>query len=273
MIYLVLYDQRGQCQRVARVNSREQASAYISIGFVEVDSDEYERCALIVPEATQAELNNLQTATALLTRIGSTTAQRIIVPASNTQALDRLIERQRTKLQSITDRYLDTRINERQWFRQIVNAINAGNIAASALAVGGIDNLSQDDQQAIERENERQIAYLNRFRRNLSILSPAEIRNRSGLYAGAITTRYWTAHTRAQGLVLPAMPGVRTSCHSNCKCNWDIRKLSGDGNWDCYWRISAVESCPECLQRQRVFNPLQVRNFIVQPFNPSGIYR
>ena len=88
-------------------------------------------------------------------------------------------------------------------------------------------------------------------------------------YRGVIAPAY----SLAQGLILPAMPGVRTSCHSNCKCNWDIRKLEGEGNWDCHWRISAVESCDECLQRQRVFNPLQVRNFIVQPFDPGGIYR
>lgn len=272
MIYLVLYDNRGQCQRVARVNRREDASAFLAVGFEEVEFEEYDRCATIVPEVTASELPDIQTARDIVNRI-STTSPALLQLQANPDALDRLTARQRDKLQTITQAYVDGDRTPEQWYRQMVNAINAGNIASTALAVGGFENISSDDRQQIERDNQTQVRYLNGFRRTLDSLSDAQKVARAGLYAGATTTRYWTAHTRAQGLALPAMPGVRTDCGASCKCNWQIDKLPGDGNWNCRWRLSAVESCDQCKRRQEVFNPLRVRNFIVQPFSPNGIYR
>jgi len=268
MNFLVLYDRRGQCQRVARV-SDNQLQAFLDIGFQVVDETEYRRCAELVDTANIADLDNIRVARDLINRIGTNNRP---TPPTDTKSLDKLQERQRGKLRNITQSFLDGNLSMQQWFRQMVNAVNTGNIAASALAVGGIDNLNTDDIAGIERANETQLQYIVRFRRELETLSPAMALNRSSLYAGATTSRYWTAHTRRQGLVLPAMPGVRTSCGSNCKCNWDIRQLDGNGNYDCYWRISAVEHCDECIGRQKAFKPLQVRNGIVQPFNPNGLY-
>jgi hypothetical protein len=131
------------------------------------------------------------------------------------------------------------------------------------------------DKQEAERINEVQIAYLIQFRRALEAgaLSIREALRRAAMYAGIITTVYWLTHTRAIGLPqLPAMPGVRTSCLSNCLCSWRITELAGNGNWDCDWMLQPADHCPQCLRRNQVFSPLRIRRGIIQPFNPIGLY-
>jgi hypothetical protein len=129
--------------------------------------------------------------------------------------------------------------------------------------------------QAIERANEVQISYLNGFRRAIVGMTAAGVIARAALYAGAITGLFYATVSRVLGLPdLPAQPGVLTSCLTHCHCRWDIVTLAGNGNWDCYWIIDrAVENCPECIRRSEEFNPLQIRNGIIQPFNPIGIYK
>ena len=86
MIFLALYDQRGQCQRVAQATP-DNAQAFLDAGFIEVSQDEYERCAQLVPIATQADLGNLQTATALLSRIDQQATRQIISVQTDTLSL------------------------------------------------------------------------------------------------------------------------------------------------------------------------------------------
>lgn len=272
MVYLVLYDSRGQCQRVASVGGQLSAAPFIQAGFVEVSQDEFARCAALVDEATQDDLRILQAAQQALSSARSN-QQFLRNLEADPDALERKVNEQQSRLQQITQNMISGSLSEAQWYRRFSDVVVQGNLAGAILAVGGIAFLSTDILESTERTNETQLRYLNGFRRNLSTLSDAQKLQRAGLYAGAMRERYWTAHTRAQGLVLPAMPGVRTSCGSNCKCNWNIIQLAGNGNWDCQWRISAQESCEECLRRQRVFNPLRVRNFIPQLPNLNGIYR
>lgn len=274
MIFLVLYDQRGQCQRVASTDNANIAQQFINAGFVEVTEAEYQRCAELVDGATLADLPRLQQARQFLQSVGGTTTATRVNVQTNEEALTRLRQQQANRLSQITVDYLASEISQARWFRLMTDAIVRGNTAATGIAIGGLVNLTRELQQDIERDNEIQLGYLSKFRRELDGLSNKQAIQRSSLYAGAITSRYWTAHTRALGLPqLPAMPGVRTSCMSNCKCNWNIIPLPGEGNWDCQWRVSAVEHCEECLRRQDIFNPLEIRNGVIQPFNPNGIYR
>jgi hypothetical protein len=274
MNLLVLFDNRGQCQRVANVPDN-QVQAFLDAGFVIVDEAEFNRCAALVPEATIADLENIRIATRLVNQIETAVRVQPAPPPPVRQAvLNNMIARQQERFRAITQDFIDGDATMAQWFRQFVDAINQGNLAATALGTGGLENITQQERQALERANEAQASFVVRFQRVLESeqISNAEALARAQLYGGAVTERYWTAHTRTFGIQLPAMPGVRTSCRSNCKCNWNIIPLAGVQNFDCFWRISAVENCPECLQRQRTFDPLEIRNGIVQPFNPGGIY-
>lgn len=274
MIFLVLYDTRGQCIRVAQAADAREAQAFLNVGFVEVDASEYERCATLVAQADFGDLLMLTRARQVLTTATQTPDQVPMRTEPDVRGLERLQKVLRTALRAIAQQYVDGTLSEAQWYRRTVDLVNGGITAATILGKGGFSRLTREDTQAIEAESQVQTDYLNRFRRDLPTLSPAMAVNRVGLYANATTNRYWTAHTRAVGLpLLPAMPGVRTECGSHCKCNWQIIPLAGQGNWNLYWRLSAVESCETCIRRQRVFNPLQIRNGVVQPFNPGGIYK
>lgn len=272
MIFLALYDSRGQCQRVAKANSRRVATQFESFGFIEVDRQEFNRCSLLADEISIRDLTGIGQAQQLLVQVSGSVATQVNVQ-TDTIRLERLRNRIEDRLQAITQSYIDGDVVIETWYRQMLDTINGGNLAATVLAKGGYNNLDQFDLLAIENDNATQISFLNRFRRVLIELSPKQSIARARQYSNSTTARYWTAHTRALGLpFLPAMPGVRTDCGSNCKCNWNIIELPGLGNWDCQWRISAVESCDTCLMRQRTFDPLEIRNGVVQPFNPNGIY-
>lgn len=273
MTFLVLYDARGQAQRVAVATNEGDIQRYLESGFVIVTEDEYQRAASLVPTATLDELPSLIAATALLAQLQAQQRTLASIPNVDTEGLERLQAFLKAEYQRITQAFTDGTITIEQWYRQMVDLSNRANIAASALAVGGVSNLSSEDLQAIERANETQISYLNGFRRVLVGMSVAGAIARAALYAGAITALFWAATARAMGLpMLPAMPGVLTSCHTNCKCSWDIQPLAGNGNYDCYWRVAPAEHCNECVARQREFNPLQIRNGIIQPFTPVGLY-
>ena len=275
MTFLVFYDTRGQAQRVATANNEADTQRYLDAGFVVVSEPEYNRAALLVPETTLDELPSLIAATALLAQLQSQQRQITSLQNVDTEALERLQAFLKTEYQRITQSFTDGTITIEQWYRQMVDLSNRANIAASALAVGGVSNLSADDLQAIERANETQISYLNGFRRVLVGMSVAGAIARAALYAGAITALFWAATARVLGLpLLPAMPGVLTSCLTHCHCRWDIIMLAGNGNYDCYWLIDYdVENCPECIRRSQEFKPLKIRNGIIQPFNPVGLYK
>lgn len=272
MIYLVLYDSRGQCQYVATASILD-APAFVQAGFTQVDQAEYERCAELVDTATRDDLPRINQARQLVQQIGTQgNIVRIVEP--NLDALERLTNQQVARFQTLTQQRIDGDLTESRWYREMGNTINAGNIAASAIAKGGIQYLDSQDYQQIEQDNEIHYGYLTKYRREFTDLSSAQVLDRSGLYGGAVTGRYWKAFTKSLGMPpLPAMPSILCTCKNRCKCHWNFIQLPGQGNWDCQWRVTEnVIHCDECSQRQRTFNPLQIRNGIVQPFNPNGIY-
>lgn len=271
--YLVLVDRRGQPQRVATSDNEADVQRYIDAGFTVITASEYNQAAALVPSAELDDLPALAAATGLLTQIQNQQRRIAGIPNVDPARLDALQTTVREEYRRITTAFTGGQLSAEQWYRQMVDLVNRANIAASALAVGGVQNLSTEDVRSIERANETQAAYLNRFRREVEQLSVLAMIARAVLYAGAIAALYWMAVARMMGMPpLPAQPGVLTRCHGNCKCSWDIQRLPGNGNFDAYWRLRPAEHCPNCLRRAQEFNPLKIRNGIIQPFNPNGIY-
>lgn len=83
-------------------------------------------------------------------------------------------------------------------------------------------------------------------------------RNRSIRYGEAIKTLYWKGKNR--DIPLPAQPGEGTFCH--CGCYWDVTTLDENkGDFDAYWRRGKKDSCDICVEREKIWKPLRIRNW------------
>lgn len=137
--------------------------------------------------------------------------------------------------------------------------------AAAMLAGSGAATLTPAMTTIVTRDLATQLSFLRKF--GVTIQDgqqwQAGWNARAQMYAESIKTPYWRGATKM--LPLPAMPGDGTSqCLTRCRCSWDITQLEGDNNYDCYWLLSATETCQTCKQRALDWAPLRVREGVVQ---------
>ncbi len=136
--------------------------------------------------------------------------------------------------------------------------------AASLMAGAGVDSLTQPMTVAVTQDLATQLKFLGKF--GVEIQDGAQWQvgwnSRAELYAKSIKTPYWRGATKM--LPLPAMPAQGTGCYSNCGCAWEINELDGDGNADAYWRRSKDDSCGICIQRERDWSPVKIRDGVLQ---------
>ena len=135
--------------------------------------------------------------------------------------------------------------------------------AAAMLAGSGATTLTPAMNTAVTRDLATQLHFLRKF--GIVIKDGAawerSWNSRAQMYAESIKAPYWQGKTKL--LPLPAMPGDGTSqCLTRCRCAWDIVEV--EGGYDCTWVMSAVEHCQTCRQRALDWNPLRVRDGVVQ---------
>jgi hypothetical protein len=88
---------------------------------------------------------------------------------------------------------------------------------------------------------------------------------RARLYANAIQISYYEALGGNISDMLPVHPGEQSECGPNCACHWEIVRLDGRGNYDCTWVMANdKEHCPQCLSRSEQWNPLKIRNWMLE---------
>ena len=276
MIYLVLYDEFNNCQRVATADNASAAQPFYDAGFIQVTEDEYNRCAAIVDTARLTDLTGLIAALQLLQslRSGGGT-QQTPPPEIDRDKVEKLIAQFARNSQKRTADLFAGTIDSDQWFNAMAAQIKRNRLAARAIGAGGFQNLTEDDIASAQRAARRELTYLTEFRKALEngTISEKQALVRVAQYGGGAREQAERGFQDAIGLpALPAQPGVRTQCHKNCKCSWRIDRLPGAGNFNCDWIRSPVDSCDTCKRREQVFNPLQIRNGIIQPYSTSGIY-
>jgi hypothetical protein len=279
MTFLGLFDETGTCQRVAKSNSSADIAQYIEAGFIEITEEQYNECAKTAPDTTLRDLGLLITALSLLAALRRSRRTQEQTKR-NELALRKLQDAFRGVARAEAGRVASGDITPDQWFNIMRQRLKQLHIASAAAAVGGLTGLNRDILNNVARNIAEQLDFLRRFRDDLQRrvdedlpLSEAAIGARGAMYAGSSSATFEQADTIALGLpLLPAYPGVRTICLTNCKCHWRFRKLPARGSWDCFWMLSPVENCPTCEARRRAFSPLRIRNGIIQPFPVSGIY-
>jgi hypothetical protein len=122
--------------------------------------------------------------------------------------------------------------------------------------------LSRVERAEIKSIVDAQLAYFKGFQADIAGMSEAQIKARAQLYAGA--TRGTYSRTRWADVPLPFHPTEGTECITRCRCSWELQRLEGDGNYDAYWRMGAVEQhCITCPTRANG-SPYRIRAGVLQ---------
>ena len=176
--------------------------------------------------------------------------------------LDSLIARLRSRVAALVEALAGGLVDAGGWRDQMAQALARYHTAAM-LAGTGERTLSDGARRLVDLEVARQLEYLDGFAAALRQAGPdGRTAARAALYAESIGGSYWRGRT--YGLPLPFWPkDGTTQCIGNCLCAWDIQRLDGDGNHDCYWRVSAAENCQTCTARA-ARNPYRIRAGVLQ---------
>lgn len=135
--------------------------------------------------------------------------------------------------------------------------------------------LTPADETRLAARIREQLGYLDGFRADIEAgkLTPAQIQRRAQMYIDAGKASLQEGAALALGMpLLPIYPTQASECQVNCRCFWRIQTLEGNGNWNCTWVIQPSDVCPQCSARAAEWNPLQIRNGVIQPYNSTGLF-
>lgn len=136
--------------------------------------------------------------------------------------------------------------------------------AAAMLAGSGAPTLTPAMKTAVTRDLATQLHFLRKF--GIAITDGAawerSWNSRAQMYAESIKIPFNRGITKM--LPLPSMPCEGTTCLTRCGCFWEISEIEGDGNADAYWRRGKDDSCQVCVQRERDWSPVKIRDGVLQ---------
>jgi len=207
----------------------------------------------------------------------STDTTRLEITPLSAATLNTAATRFETRASRLAEALADERLTVQEWRLGMANEIADLHVAAYVVGAGGVDNLDAEDFAVLNAKLNEQLDYLNAWAAELEngeLPSLKALQARQNLYAGAANATLYEAQAQSVGLpALPAYPADGTStCRTNDGCRWEIVRLEGSGNFDCYWRLSPAEHCEICLERSRVWNPLKVRDGVIEPYNSVGLF-
>lgn len=142
---------------------------------------------------------------------------------------------------------------------------------AAALRAGQQDSaLSEAARGLLEGMVAVQMAFLDNFGHVVRQAGPAlqeygaRFRARARSYGLAIKTAYtYGDMIRQTGRVWPiaAAPGQGTQCGQNCLCSLEYQVYDAEkGDADIFWRRHSSDSCQTCLERERLWSPMKIRD-------------
>lgn len=157
-------------------------------------------------------------------------------------------------------------IDTDEFFNRMSASIRQLHIQAAIAGVGDVSRLDRNAEAVIREQITNQTRFLRNWWAHLRTdgVTPemeAQLTARAKLYAGASNETFSQTHLASRGMPrLPFYPARQTQCKTNCKCEWDPRKLPGEGNWDVTWKLNPADHCDTCRARARAANPLEIRN-------------
>jgi hypothetical protein len=177
-------------------------------------------------------------------------------------SLDRLVRRLTLLIGAATQTLEGDMARVSAWYNEVGTQLRRY-APAAYLNGAGTDTLSKAARRAVEADIQTQLQFLKQFA--IEIEGAAEWQAgwnaRAAMYARSIQVPYWRGKTKL--LPLPAMPGDgSTQCLTNCGCAWDVQEV-GEDSFDAYWRRAKTDSCQGCVQREREWAPLQIREGVL----------
>jgi hypothetical protein len=172
-------------------------------------------------------------------------------------SLDRLIARLSSLIGAATDALERDPSQADAWYDEVARQIRRYTQAAYLSGSNG----QAPARDMIDGLIKAQLKYLAAFRDEIKAADEWKPgwKGRAQMYADSIKNPWWSGRTR--GWALPAMPGDGTTqCLTRCGCAWEIDELEGDGNADAYWRRAKEDSCQTCIERERQWSPLRIRD-------------
>src|SRR3990167_2381954 len=202
-------------------------------------------------------------------------AGRTMLPRIDSAGMQRLYTRFQSNMDSLSEALANGELLLDDWHERMRREVR--NLHAAFYQAGRGGALTPEDQARLNEIIQRQWDFLGNWRNELTDaegFTPEAIRNRARMYLYAGNASFQDAAVAALGLPpLPAMPGDgSTVCLTACKCSWQIMRLEGNGDFDCYWRLRPAEHCETCETRASLWSPIQVRGGVVQPFNRVGVF-
>lgn len=211
-----------------------------------------------------------------------TTPHLETTPRIDKSGLERYLNHFNSRADDLADKLGNGDITVREWRTAMQTEVERLQTTSYVIGRGGIDQMSREDMDAIRREIQNQMNYLDHWAAELQpqveshmgTLLPDDVKklkDRAHMYAGSANATLTQATVTRLGMPpLPFRPGVGSQCLTNCKCDWDFELLDGDGNWNAYWRRHVDDSCDQCIAREKACNPLEIRDGVVQPFDEAG---
>lgn len=137
------------------------------------------------------------------------------------------------------------------------------------LGRGGDNAMTEEDYALLTAMLILEFAAIDDFTNRIGqgLYTQAQITNYSRNFIHGSVTAYERMNAHAHGLMtaLPQYPGdCQTRCCKGCKCTLDIRQLTGNENFDVYWMLGRADHCADCLRQNARWNPLRIRNGIIQ---------
>lgn len=179
------------------------------------------------------------------------------------------------QVDALADDLESGKITVDEWEARMLDELRKLHTTAYIIGIGGIALASPEAFVAIAGIVEAQSVFLRKWANDLRKETKhvaSKIKSRAALYLNAANATLLIALTDSLGIPrLPAYPGDgSSSCRSNDKCTWKFQKV--DGGWDCYWTLHPAEHCPECLARSEAWNPLRVRNGVIENAGGIGLF-
>lgn len=160
-----------------------------------------------------------------------------------------------------------------EWRREMRAQVRNLHMTGAVIGRGGVDNLDAATLRAVDRKVQEQDNYLETWARELETkaaagdtLDESAISRRAGMYGTSVSSTVYENNIAAIGVPgLPQYPGDgHTQCLTKCRCSLKVDKLRGDGNWNIYWQLGKAEHCDDCVSLSRRWNPLKIRDGIIQ---------